>query len=439
MKITKILCGGMLAVLAFTACESNNDNAVADGGSYLQHVTLQASMGGADTRALSEGEGNVITATFAAGDQVVVVDGDGKTEVGTLTAATAGANTTLSGLLDTSKLTADETVTLHYRSATANYDDQVGTLDGIATGQDYATGTLTVSSLDPSLTFASDKVTLAARQSITKFSFTSGGSPVSVKTFGIAATGLVQSIATNGTETVGAVTGTLATASSDVYVALRNNSGAKQTYSFTIKDDGGNWYTGTKSANLGNGKNYTATVTLTKLDGLTASSAVGTVGVVGGLPAIVVELGEVKKAISLMNAGALCPEDFGGYYTFSALSELGLPDGWYVPTETELNNLVNISSAWTTQNGVNGRLFTIVEGKTLFLPAAGYIDRDAEGGDTDATPILFYNSTYGYYWSLTTYTDAMAYVLDFSNIPSISVYSEYKVNELNVRPFHALN
>lgn len=435
MKITKILCGGMLAVLAFTACESNNDDAVADGGSYLQHVTLQASMGGADTRALSEGEGNVITATFAAGDQVVVIDGDGKTEVGTLTAATAGNETTLSGLLDTSTLTNGETVTLHYRSATASYDDQVGTLDGIATGQDYATGTLTVSSRDP-LTFASDKVTLAARQSITKFSFTSGDSPVSVKTFGIAAEDLVQSIAKSGTETVGAVTGTLATASSDVYVALRNNSGEKQTYSFTIKDDGGNWYTGTKRANLVNGKNYTATVALTKLDGLTASSAVGTVGVVGGLPAIVVES---KKAVALMNVGALCPEDFGGYYTFAALSGLGLPVGWYVPTETELNDLVKISSASTTQNGVNGRLFTIAVGKTLFLPAAGYIDRDAEGGDTDATPILFYNSTFGYYWSLTTYTDAMAYAFVFSNIPSISVCGEYKVNELNVRPFHALN
>ena len=435
MKITKILCGGMLAVLAFTACESNNDDAVADGGSYLQHVTLQASMGGADTRALSEGEGNVITATFAAGDQVVVVDGDGKKEVGTLTAATAGANTTLSGLLDTSTLTAGETVTLHYRSATANYDDQVGTLDGIATGQDYATGTLTVSSLDP-LTFESNNVTLVAKQSITKFSFTSGGSPVSVKTFGIAAEDLVQSIATNGTETVGAVTGTLATASSDVYVALRNNINAQHTYSFTIKDDGGNWYTGTKSANLGNGKNYTATVTLTKLPTLTDESAVGTVGVIGGLPAIVVKSG---KAVALMNVGALCPEDFGGYYTFAALSELGLPDGWYVPTKTELDDLVKISSAWTTQNGVNGRLFTIVEGKTLFLPAAGYIDRDAEGGDTDATPILFYNSTFGYYWSLTTYTDAEAYALVFSKTPSINVYGEYKVNELNVRPFHALN
>ena len=425
----------MLAVLAFTACESNNDDAVADGGSYLQHVTLQASMGSADTRALSEGEGNVITATFAAGDQVVVVDGDGSTIVGTLTAATAGANTTLSGLLDTSKLTADETVTLHYRSATANYDDQLGTLDGIATGQDYATGTLTVSSLDP-LTFESNNVTLVAKQSITKFSFTSGGSPVIVKTFGIAAEGLVQSIATNGTETVGAVTGTLATASSDVYVALRNKSGAKQTYSFTIKDDGGNWYTGTKRANLVNGKNYTATVTLTKLPTLTAESAVGTVGVVGGLPAIVVELGEVKKAISLMNAGALCPEDFGGYYTFAALSELGLPDGWYVPTKTELDDLVKISSASTSQNGVNGRLFTIVEGKTLFLPAAGFVDKEfTKDADTGLEDV----SASGYYWGSTQYGDTFSVRLNFSNTDYMDVLSDYKVNQLSVRPFHALN
>ena len=426
----------MLAVLAFTACESNNDDAVADGGSYLQHVTLQASMGGADTRALSEGEGNVITATFAADDRVVVIDGDGKTEVGTLTAATAGKETTLSGLLDTSTLTNGETVTLHYRSATASYDDQVGTLDGIATGQDYATGTLTVSSLDPSLTFASDKVELAARQSITKFSFTSGGSPVSVKTFGIAATGLVQSIATNGTETVGAVTGTLATASSDVYVALRNNINALQTYSFTIKDDGGNWYTGTKRANLVNGKNYTATVALTKLDGLTASSAVGTVGVVGGLPAIVVES---KKAVALMNAGALCPEDFGGYYTYENRAT-GLSNGWYVPSEGELGALAGLTTnAWYTQNGVKGRLWTI-GGNYLFLPAAGYYDNDT-ADDDDPLRLLSDLFKGGCYWSASTYAvnEALAYRLYFSSSYVPTVLTEYKVNELNVRPFHALN
>ena len=138
------------------------------------------------------------------------MDADGSTIVGILKAQTAGASTTLTGDLDAKTLIADEVVTLRYRSATANYDGQVGTLAGIAASQDYAEGTLTVSTVDP-LTFTSSHASLAAKQSITKFSFTDGTNAVNVETFGIAATGLVQSIAADATstETIGAVTGTL--------------------------------------------------------------------------------------------------------------------------------------------------------------------------------------------------------------------------------------
>ena len=127
---------------------------------------------------------------------------------------------------------------------------------------------------------------------------------------------MVQSIAANGTETVGAVTGTLATASKEVYVALRNTSTSQQTYSFYIQDHTGNWYRGTKKATLANGKYYTATVSMTKLSPLNGSSEEGSVGVIGGLPAIVVNLGGTigKKAVALMNTGALCPEHYGKYY-----------------------------------------------------------------------------------------------------------------------------
>ena len=46
--------------------------------------------------------------------------------------------------------------------------------------------------------------------------------------------------------------------------------------------------------------------------------------------------------------------------------------GWYMPTEAQWEELLqNTSSTWTTQNGVNGRLFTGSNGYTLFLPAAG--------------------------------------------------------------------
>ena len=420
----------MLAMLAFTACSSNTDEAV--NTPQFWHVTLTASMGDADTRALSEGANNTINASFAENDEVVVVDADGSTIVGTLKAQSAGASTTLSGTLDASTLTDGEVVTVRYRSATANYDGQVGTLDGIATNQDYAEGTLTVKTAS-ALEFTSTHVSLAAKQSITKFSFknASTNAEISVKTFGIAAVGLVQSIASNGGQTVGAVTGALTTPSSDVYVALRNNSGEKQTYSFYVKDNADNWYTGTKKANLANGKNYTASVTLTKLEGLTNTSDVGTVGVVGGLPAIVVEINSVKKAVALMNVGALCPEAYGTYYTFTALPSLS--NGWYVPTKEELDALATITNkSWTTQNDVWGYLFTIVTGKTLFLPAAGY-------DDYDNSPKDFVDvSTDGYYWSSTPVENATtSYALNFDSGVCQTI-GWYKEDALSVRPFHAL-
>lgn len=444
VKTIKILCG-MLAMLAFTACSSDNDES-ADAPRFY-NVTLTASMGDAGTRALSA-DGNVITATFAENDVVVVVKANG-TSVGTLRAESGGTSTTtLSGTIS-GTFTENEVLTLRYRSATANYDGQLGTLAGIAANQDYAEGTLTVSTTSPSLTFESYSVTLSAKQSITKFTFkdASTDAAVSVKTFGIAAVGLVQNIAANGTPTIGAVTGTLGTAASDVYIALRNNSDIKQTYAFTVKDNAGNWYIFTKQAKLTNGNNYALSIALTPLPTLTSSSAVGTIGVVDGLPAIVVEINSTKVAVALMNTGALCPEAYGTYYIFSQKAS-GLSDGWYVPTKDELyvkendvvtGGLAKISNAWTTQNGVNGRLFTISEGKTFFLPAAGFIDNDNDEGQETAYTGKVLVSTFGYYWSQTEATpSSMAYSLQFSSA-NINVFSEYEVNALPVRPFHALN
>ena len=418
----------MLAMLTFTACSSNTDEAIND--TPIWHVTLTASMDDEATRALSEGTGNRIIAGFAENDVVVVVDADGNT-VGTLKAKTAGASTTLEGTI--SGVSTSNVLTFRYRSATANYDNQNGTLTGIADNQDYAEGTLTVTATSPDLTLSSNHVTLAAKQSITKFSFTDGTNDVSVKTFGIAAVGLVQSIAADATstETVGAVTGTLTTAASDVYVALRNNSGAQQTYSFTIMDNAGNWYTGTKKADLANGKNYIATVKLTKLQELTSSSAVGTIGVVGGLPAVAISS---NKAVALMNTGALCPEDYGEYYTFANKAS-ELTTGWRVPTIDELLALKSVdTNAWTTQNGVTGCKLTIGS-NTLFLPAAGRDDGDNNPSDFIGV------STDGYYWSSIECEgqdkNLLAFCLNFDK-SAYQSQCNYKVDALTIRPFHDL-
>lgn len=429
---TKALCG-LLALLALTACSSNQNEGTSD--SHLWHVTLNASMGDAATRALSP-DGNNITASFEANDKVEVVDADGST-IGTLTAQTAGTSTTLEGTLYATTLTVNEEVTLHYRSATANYDGQNGTLSGIAANQDYAVGTLTVATTDP-LTFTTEEVTLAAQQSITKFSFKEGGSnDVYVKTFGIAATGLVQSMTAKDEETVGAVTGTLSTASTQVYVALRNNLNALQTYSFYIQDGSGNWYTGTKKAKLANGSNYAATVALTKLPNLTADSEVGTIGVLDGRPAIVANIKSEKKAVALMNDGALCPEAYGTYHAFDN-AWTGSTSGWYVPTKNELDELDGLDGLddntyeWITQNGVNGCSFTLGSNK-LFLPAAGFYDNQYDPNNLKGA------GTDGYYWSSTPSGTNIAFNLNFNDgITPNYTSSDYQVDYLSVRRFHAL-
>ena len=81
-------------------------------------------------------------------------------------------------------------------------------------------------------------------------------------------------------------------------------------------------------------------------------------------------------------------------------------DGWRMPTEEEWEELLNnTTNTWTTQNGVNGWLFTAANGNSVFLPAAGY--RDASDLILDG-----YN---GAYWSSSLYTDnpGHASVLEF--------------------------
>ena len=63
---------------------------------------------------------------------------------------------------------------------------------------------------------------------------------------------------------------------------------------------------------------------------------------------------------------------------------------WRMPTNEEWQELYNNTTVtWTTQNGVDGRLFTAANGNSLFLPAAGYRDDSS----------LYNAGSRGYYWS----------------------------------------
>ena len=72
--------------------------------------------------------------------------------------------------------------------------------------------------------------------------------------------------------------------------------------------------------------------------------------------------------------------------------------GWRMPTSTEMQELFdNCTYEWTTQNGVSGEKFTGPNGKSIFLPAAGY---------RNGTEFVSANSNgNGFYWSRMLYID----------------------------------
>ena len=104
------------------------------------------------------------------------------------------------------------------------------------------------------------------------------------------------------------------------------------------------------------------------------------------------------------NVGASKPEGYGSYYRWGETSPLVLGetpveypyDGgvlgdniagtqydaataswgapWKMPTNDQINELLEkCTSTWTTQNGVNGSMFTVSNGMKIFLPAAGIL------------------------------------------------------------------
>ena len=111
-----------------------------------------------------------------------------------------------------------------------------------------------------------------------------------------------------------------------------------------------------------------------------------------------------------MNVGASKPSDFGLYFQWGSNSNfskyntagdtLDLEDDaanihmggdWHMPNPEQIQELIeNTTSTWTTQDGVNGRLFTSKNnGKSIFIPAAGY----AWDGS------LYYSGDNGFVWS----------------------------------------
>ncbi len=166
------------------------------------------------------------------------------------------------------------------------------------------------------------------------------------------------------------------------------------------------------------------------------------------------------------NVGANAPEEYGNYYAWgetepapnnnysfsncptywlstSELQSQGYIDSngnltaqydaatanwggyWRMPTYDELNELcTNCTWTWTTQNGVNGYNVEGPNGNSIFLPAAGY-----RSGSS-----LYFDGSFGYYWSSTPIDDYAYYLYFFSFNQYMDFSSRY--DGLSVRPVY---
>ena len=138
------------AVMTFTACSGDDiviEQPVQPAENQVYTMTVQATKGDdGSTRALSL-DGKMLTATWAEGEAVTVYN-ETKDEAltGTLVAQSSGASTTLKGELSSTKgIAVDDVLTLKFLSP--NYDTQEGTLAYIAAHCDYATASVTVTSV----------------------------------------------------------------------------------------------------------------------------------------------------------------------------------------------------------------------------------------------------------------------------------------------------
>lgn len=85
------------------------------------------------------------------------------------------------------------------------------------------------------------------------------------------------------------------------------------------------------------------------------------------------------------------------------------PEGWRVPTYSEIQSLLdytNVSRTWTIQNAIPGYKFTdIASGNSIFIPVSGLRSYDGS----------LVNGTHGFCWSNAAYDKCFIFCLSFYN------------------------
>ena len=105
---------------------------------------------------------------------------------------------------------------------------------------------------------------------------------------------------------------------------------------------------------------------------------------------------------------------------------------WRMPTKEQMEELYNNTKEKWIENykgtGVDGYLFTATNGKSIFLPAAGYRNGTS----------LYYAGSYGYFWASSLYSyypnDAYGLYFDSGYMFVGSYYDSYRYYGRTVRP-----
>jgi uncharacterized protein (TIGR02145 family) len=136
--------------------------------------------------------------------------------------------------------------------------------------------------------------------------------------------------------------------------------------------------------------------------------------VINGVRWAICNVGEKGKFVS-------SPEEYGNLYDWDEAQTV-CPKDWRLPTDKELQSVIDAGSEWTTVNGVAGRQFG--RGKnSIFLPAAGL--RNYSNGADD-------RGTIGLYWSKRMNNTYGAYGMTFDS-SSGGIYNDVRSYGFSVR------
>lgn len=413
-----ILAVVLFAASAFTACSNNDEQAsVLPVNTYT--ITVNATKGddassAPSNRALALDD-TKLNATWAAGEQVTVYNVTKSTELtGNLTAQSTGASTTLTGTLEGTIEVNDE-LTLKFLSP--NYASQEGTLDYIAANCDYATASVTVSSISGN-NITTTAANFTNQQAIVKFSLKDNAK---ANDNDLSATQLVVTV--NGTS----YTVTPTSATNVFYVAIPGFSSQDVALAATVGND---TYTYTKTGvTFDNGKYYTVSVKMALVKTLANATAddigkiVGTDGkIYNTANEATTPAAMIAYIISKGHGLAIALTDDGSDYFTTACSNAA----GHTPTVTSFNWKMPSRTDWEhmfTGCGISG------DGETSYNPGnwtnKGFRDKlIACGADIQ---------TNNPYWTSTDLGNGSVYVAIFSGTQACSFQSDYKGTSFNVR------